>query len=294
MHHTSLLLLLLLLGTMPLSVCGGSGVGALFDLGASPRLQGMGGVGLALSCDAEAVHYNPAFLGDTRSWLVSSMYASHFGGVSFGTVGIGGPRCGVELFILDSGPIEGLERTLRYTTQGLIAAFGTHIVSDIVGAGVRLRYLRTTTPVKTSGWTVDPCLSLTVSGWRAGVMIEGAAGRGIQDLRGREEAWAREVSVGLGYERRIQNWFDFSGAVEIRDAFSSTPEIAGGLQFKADKGSVRIGFDGIGLTAGLSLSLNSVQLDLSYARQGELGSSSRVGITLDVYSLLRQQGEGRQ
>lgn len=266
--------------------------GSLFELGSSPRLQGMGGVGLALASGADATYYNPALLPSVDSWRVSSSYALHFGGVSYGTIGIAGPHLGLQFLLLDSGPIVGMDAETRYSTQGLVGSLGTRIIPGVASTGVRLRLLRTTAPTRKLGWAVDPCLSLEFGSLRAGVIVEGVASRGFATRRGGNEPWEQSVSVGLGYTLDLMEDARVAVAAELRDVFSTSREAAIGAEVKIDWLTARVGVDGVGLAVGASFTAREMEFDYCcvFGRAG-MGASSRMRLGIDLRSVFRKQQE---
>jgi len=271
-----------------------SDIGALFELGTSPRLQGVGGVGLSFASGPEVSYYNPARLGRVDSWYVSSGYASHYAGVSFGTLGFSSKYVGVHLIILDSGPIVGADRTIRYLTEGLAVGVGGDVVPNTVGCGVRVRYLHTTMPSKNSAWTLDPCVAITLGGLQAGVMLEGLWGSGLPGSRGTETPWRQQVSAGLGYGYKLGDWLSLGVAVELRDAFGPDREIAAGIECDIERAAFRIGFDGLGITAGISFRWDEFQLDGCYISRADLGASSRASISWDIARWLAKDSKGHK
>ena len=269
------------------------GVGALFELGTSARQEGMGGAGLALCFDSEAPYYNAASLGNVQSYSLTSMYVAHFGGVSYAAVGVAIPYFGLQILVLDSGPINSQELTFRYSTQGIIAAMGVEIIPNVVLGGLRIRCLRISSPAKAFGWALDPSLLVAVGSFRGGLMFEGIVSRDVAGSRMNGESWDRRVSAAIGYDGVISPLLQCRASVEVSDAFATKPDISAGLEFQIGKLLARVGHDGTGLTTGLSFFLDGLRLDCSYAGRRDLGGSYRMGITFDVGELLSHDEPGR-
>jgi len=246
----------------------------------------MGGAGLALCGGPEAAFYNAAALGRVQTYSLTSTYVAHFAGVDYGTIGISAPCFGLQVLVLDSGSIVNQGQLLRYSTQGIVASTGVQFVPETVFVGLRARLLRISSPVQAFGWAIDPCLLITVGNVHGGLMLEGGMSRDVTGSGIEGESWGSGVSVGVGFGGQLTSLLRCRAGVEVADSFSTERSLRAGLELQIGRLMGRVGYGGVGLTAGLSVVVDCIRLYFGYAGRRDLGGSYRIGVALDLDKLL--------
>ena len=270
-------LTVLVLLPVAVSGFGTENVGDLFSLGASARGLGMGEAFCALVDDEASAYYNPAALAWYKGVGVTSLFAQQFGGVPHGAIVVAAPYVGAGLFALDSGFIPIGDGGFHYSSQGLVASAGFRI--GPVGLGIRWRFFRVSSPFDGSGWTVDPSLLVVTTAGRVGLIYEGAVSVPVAYANGEEDAWDKSLRLGIATTLSPAAGILWSPAFEIGGLFSSSTEWLGGLEVWIAGIGARVGYDGAGPTFGLSVRLESLQIDWAYATRTDLGDSHRISFT---------------
>lgn len=260
------------------SVFGHQGVGSLFDLGSSARGLGLGGAFTALVDDEGAVLHNPAGLGWRTNIGISSLYVSQFGGIDYGSIGVALPYAGLNVALLDSGLIPTTGGVTRYASQGVVASSG--IALGPIGLGARWRLLRVSAPEAGAGWSIDPAVQLVTNVVRAGAIFEGALSRAMTYAGGSQEAWPQSLRLGVSVTLSPVSDVSWSAAFEAVGLFTGLPGLAAGLEAWIGGMGARAGYDGEGLTYGLSVAFPGLQFDWAYASRADLGESHRVSLSI--------------
>jgi len=253
-------------------------VAGIFDIGASGRALGLGGSFAALADDEGAVLHNPAGLSRYSGLGVSSLFASQFGGVTYGTVTVAMPYVGFAASFLDSGAIETTEGSFRYASQGVVGGVGVPI--GPLGIGARWRFFRVSSPSTGQGWSIDPAILLVTEVVRVAVVFEGAASAPVRYESGIEEDWGRSLCVGGALTLAPAQGVLWNAAIEATDLFSSLAHLTFGLEAWIGGLGARVGFDGRSPTFGLSVLFATLQLDWAYAMHADLGDSHRVSLSI--------------
>ncbi len=255
---------------------GDSHVAALFDLGFGARPLGMGGAFVALADDEGAAFYNPAGLGWLRSIGVSSFYTRPAGEITYGGFAVTVPWFGVTVTQLDSGPIESGEETFRYVTQAGLVSGG--LALGPIGLGARLKLYRVSEPSAGRGVALDPAFLLVAGPVRVGGVLENALSRPIAFDTGHTEAWERRARIGVAVSLRLDRGLVCNAAIDVEGLLSPAPDIAGGVETWIGGLAGRVGYDGTGATAGLSLRFENFQMDWAMAMRPDLGDAHRVSL----------------
>ena len=272
-----ILALMVMVGVSALPASGQEGVGAIFSLGSSGRGLGMGGAFMALAADEGCVLSSPAALGWYEGIGITSLLASGFGGIAHGVIGLTVPYFGFNAFLLNSGSIPTEGGSFRYASQGLVASLGVPI--GPVAIGVRGRLLGVSSPTSGTGWAIDPAVVAVTDRIRVAMMYEGAFSGPIVYDSGSEEAWSRSIRLGAAITLSPSSDVLWSASFEAVGLFSTAPHLAAGLEAWIGGLGARAGFDGRGLTFGLSIRFASLQFDWAYAMRNDLGDSHRVSFT---------------
>lgn len=253
-------------------------VGSAFELGASARALGLGGAFLALADDETAVVHNPAALGTLTGIGVSSLVVQQFADVTYGSVTFAAPWIGMNVSFVDSGEIASPQGAFRYGAQEVMLSGGLPI--GVVGIGARWRYVRTSSPVVGAGWSLDPALRIDLGSLRVAALIESALSGAMTYQTGTSEPFQPSLRLGVAAVLTPSPDVWWNAAFEVSDVFGDALAFAAGLEAWIGGLGARVGYDGWGPTFGLTLRINSLQLDWAYSLRSDLGSSHRVSFSL--------------
>lgn len=253
------------------------GVGDLFRLGVSARALGLGGAFTAVADDEACVLYNPARLGEYRRLGLSSLYAAQFGGVAQGAVVLAAPYVGVAMLFLDSGLIDDGEDGFRYASQGAVVGVGVPL--GPAAFGVRWRFVHVSTPFAGSGWSLDPAVAVHVDFLRVGLVYEGALSVPVSYGESEEE-WKRGLRLGVAAVLSPMADVFWIASFDGTGLLGSSPGLAAGIEAWVGGVGARVGYDGTGLTCGLSARFPGLEVDWAYAARDDLGDSHRVSVAL--------------
>jgi len=267
-------LLLLCVGTQAAPY---ANVGALFELGPGARPLGMGGAFLAIADDANAAFYNPAGLGWQTGITVSSLFARQFNALNYAALGLTVPYLGITGLALDSGTIGTGETAFHYASEAGVLSFGVPI--GPVGLGARLKLYRVSAPYTATGLALDPAVLLVLGPVRVGALYENAYSRGVTFADGHTEAWEGSLALGIGLVLTPHDGVEWSASVEGTGLLGIDPQILAGLEARIGALSARLGYDGTGLTCGLSVHFANFAVDWAYAARSILADSHRVSLT---------------
>ena len=252
-----------------------SGVAVMFDLGRSARSMGMGGASVAVAGETNA-GANPALLGWADHIYLESLYSNQFGAATYTSLGLSAPNVAVAGAVLSSGWIVTGEDPLRFDAQGLSCAAGAAF--GAVGVGARWRYLHVGTPFSANGWAADVGIAAEFGAVRVGALVEGALSSGMVFDRDRRENWSRTLSVGVGARAAASSQVHVQAAVDWAEALSGTGRVVAGAEILFGKVAGRLGWDGAGLTLGVSIVARRVELDWCSVVRSDLGVSHRVSL----------------
>jgi hypothetical protein len=273
---TVALLLALTLLSIPLAAAEYGSVATIFDLSPSARVSGMGGAFLALADDASAAFYNPAGLGWISDVSVSSLFARQFGAVDYASLQFALPYLGATFLYLDSGPIEGNTGTFRYTSAGAVISSGISI--GPIGIGARFKVYRQMDPDSGAGWTFDPAILVVTSIVRAGFLLENAFSSPIE-FSDHSEQWTPRTRIGVALTLSPATQVGVNAVVEAVGLFSASPLLTAGLETYVNGMAARIGYDGYGVTFGLSGHFSIFEIDWAYITRSAFPDTNRVSLT---------------
>jgi len=252
-------------------------VGAIFDLGPGARPLGMGGAFVAIADDANAAFYNPAGLGWQSGITVTSLFARQFNALNYAALGLTVPYIGITGLALDSGTIGTGETAFHYASEAGIVSFGVPI--GPLGLGARCKLYRVSAPYVASGLAIDPALLLVLGPVRIGALYENAYSRGVTFADSHTEPWERSLSLGIGLVLAPHDGVEWSASVEGTGLLGTDPQVLAGLEARIGALSARLGYDGVGLTCGLSVRFANFAVDWAYAARSILPDSHRVSLT---------------
>ncbi len=277
-HRTKLAAWMLVLICTTGSAYGTQDVAGAFDLGASARGLGMGGASLALADDATSVVHNPAALGLLEGIELSSLIMRQFGDVTYGSVSFAGPWVGLNVSFVDSGEITAPQGAFRYTSQAVTLSGG--IPLGPVGIGARWQYVRASSPVVGSGWSLSPAVRVDLGSVRVAALLESALSGAMTYDTGAEEAFDPSLRLGVAAVLTPSPDVWWNAAFEVSGVFSDALSFGAGLEAWISGLGARVGYDGWGPTFGLTLQMGGFQIDWAYALRADLGDSHRVSFTL--------------
>jgi len=278
MRRGSLAAWMLIVVCVAWSASGTEDVAGAFDLGASARSLGMGGAYLALADDATSVVHNPAALGSLEGVELSSLVMRQFADVTYGSVTFAVPWVGLNVSFVDSGEITASQGTFRYASQAVTLSGG--IPLGPVGIGARWRYVRASSPVVGSGWSLSPAVCVDLGSVRVAALVESALSGAMSYDTGAEEAFDPSLRLGVAAVLTPSPDVWWNAAFEVSGVFTDALSFGAGLEAWVDGLGARVGYDGWGPTFGLTLRMGGFQIDWAYALRSDLGDSHRVSLTL--------------
>ncbi|MCD6495528.1 hypothetical protein J7K60_05670 [Candidatus Bipolaricaulota bacterium] len=251
-------------------------VAGIFDLSTSARAAGMGGAFVALADDASAVFYNPAGLGWINDISLSSLVARQFDAVNYASLQFALPYFGAAVLYLDSGLIEGGEDVFRYASGGGVVSTGFNI--GPVGIGGRFKVYRATSPNDVTGWAFDPGILVVTDLVRVGLLIENAYSEPIL-FPSHTEDWTPLMRIGIALTLAPSDGVGVNATVEGAGLFSGSPRLYAGFETYVDGLAARVGYDGDGVTFGLSVRFSSFQIDWAYITRDAFPDTHRVSLS---------------
>ncbi len=270
---------------------------AFLDIGVGARGLGMGGAYTALADDAHSVYWNPAGLARLEKREVAASHSELGNSTRHDFLAYAHPTSRAVLAgaftYLNQGTIAGRDALGRPTggfdASDAAAAFAVGRKSDIVDAGVSVKYLRShIAGTEAQGFAMDAGLKRALPAG-SGRVVLGAAlrniGPGLKYDRQRNDLPLR-AAVGAGYR--------FAGGHALAAELQNGPRGAGtqggaGGELQAHEGvflrlgwtsknaaAEGAGFDAArGLTVGVGLKKERFAIDYAAQAAGELGSTHR-------------------
>jgi hypothetical protein len=253
-------------------------VAGIFQLDVGGRPSGMAGAFLALADDENAAYYNPAGLGWVRGVGVTTLFSRQLEAVTYGAVSASLPHVGITLLRLDSGWIPSGEGDgFRYVSQAGVLASGASI--GPVGLGARAKFYQVVSPVRATGWALDPALLIVTETIRFGLLVENLLSRPVAYTTGHQEGWPLRIRLGAAATLSVAEEISWNIVGEAEGLFTSTPRLVGGVEAWVGDLAGRLGYDGTSATLGLSVRFTSFQLDWGYHLGVGSVESHRVSLT---------------
>jgi len=254
------------------------GLGDLFRAGVSARALGMGGAFTAVAEDEAGVLYNPAKLAGCRGLGLSSLYASQFGGVTQGAVVVAGPYVGGGMVFLDSGSIDDGGDGFRYASRAALFGVGVPMGPAAFGAG--WRFLSVATPFTGSGWALDVAAALDIDFLHVGLVYEAVVSAPMAYEGGAREEWDAGLRLGVATSLSPVEGVEWTVSFDGMGLLGPAPGIAAGAEVWVGGIAARVGYDGAGMTFGLSARFVGLEVDWAYATRDDLGDSHRITLAL--------------
>lgn len=288
------LLLSALLAAGPAQAAGGDPFQFLF-LDADARAVALGGAYTALASDANALLYNPAWLGDVVRHEAAFMHNQHVAGISQQYLGLA-TRWGVGAMVntVDYGDIP---RTTIANPNGTLGTYGARDLAASVGygrawgtffAGASAKFIRESIDTAVGKtWAADAGVA-----WRAdseewlgpslGLAVQNA-GPDVRFQSG-SESLPTSIRTGAAYT------FDFKKrrslvSADLSKSRSDAPVFGLGVEtVAAEVLSLRLGYSsrnqaGWGVTGGVGFEVGDFSIDYAATPFGELGLTHRASVT---------------
>lgn len=290
-------LLALLLGALPAPARAGSAGSEPFQflfLDADARPVALGGAYTALAADANALLYNPAWLGAVRRHEASFMHNSHAAGISQEYLGLATRwGAGAMLNVLDYGDIP---RTTVANPNGTLGSYGARDLAAAAGyghawgafhAGAALKYIRESIDTAVGkawagdvgvGWHTEREDGLGLS---AGLSVQNM-GPTVRFLAGSENL-PTTVRAGLAHEFLVRGQRTLV-AVDAAKTRADRPLIGFGLEtVLAETLALRLGYStrneaGWGVAGGIGVNIGDFSVDYAVTPLGELGLAHRASV----------------
>ncbi len=250
----------------------------LFELEGSARVAGLGGAFLALSDDESAAYYNPAGLAFLEKRSIAVLYSRLFEVVDYLSLGAAIPLVGFHVIRLDSGsmPVHNAfgnptDETTDFVSQAGMVAVGLAPVREL-GLGGRVKAYQTQAGHWNGfGWAADAAALLRWSALRLGAVLENYLQQPIQYSDGSAQAWPKDLRVGAACFlefRPLQLGF----LLDATHLLTQTQWRAG-VELWVQHLGIRLGYNGISLTAGASAYFQNFRLDWAYTLHPQLPTS---------------------
>jgi hypothetical protein len=250
----------------------------LFELDSSARVAGLGGAFLALSDDESATYYNPAGLAFLKQRGVSALYSQLFETIDYLALGMAIPYLGIQAIHVDSGgmPVYNdfgnpTSEMTNYLSQAGMLAAALPILEEL-GLGGRVKAYQTQAgDWHGFGWSVDAAVLLRWSGLRLGAVIENIAQQPIRYNDSVEQSWPQDFRIGGAYSFDLKP-LQITLALDATHLMEAVRFHLGAEVWIQDVG-IRLGYNGISLTAGASVHFKNFRLDWAYALHPQLPTS---------------------
>lgn len=288
------LLLSALLAAGPAQAAGGDPFQFLF-LDADARAVALGGAYTALASDANALLYNPAWLGDVVRHEAAFMHNQHVAGISQQYLGLA-TRWGVGAMVntVDYGDIP---RTTVANPNGTLGTYGARDLAASVGyghawgtyfAGASAKFIREAVDSAVGKtWAADAGVA-----WRADSDDElgPSLGLSVQNVgppvrfQAGSESLPTTLRTGAAFAFDVMKRRSLVSA-DLSKSRSDTPVVGVGLEtVAAEVLSLRLGYStrnqaGWGLAGGIGFEVGDFSIDYAATPFGELGLTHRASVT---------------
>ena len=259
------------------------GTASLLDIGLSARALAMGGAGIAVADDANAIYYNPAGLGVLDTHNIAALYTQQFGAANYMALGYAGPHIGANIFRLDAS---GIQETDPFANE--TGVFGVTELAGAVGYGRTIWnglnlgasakfYMQNLPENAGRGFTLDAGALLNLLD---GKLSFGLVGRNllgkVRYTSGSEDEFDRTFGIGVA-ARPIE------GLLIAADACMGNG-VAGKFgaeyryRFAALRAGMQLSSESTCYTAGVGFFMPGFSIDYAYQAHSVLPDSHRISL----------------
>ena len=293
---------------------GTGGTRSVFSIGAGSRGIAMGGAFSAIGDDASAIYYNPAALRLNRYPGVVLNHMQLFSGFSdagYDFLGlvyptISGGSIGLGIMSVGTGSIRGFDEfsretgDLTYRESQMMLGYAFNLPWRYVGevtAGSSVKVLsQRVGEFSDAGTGLDVGLL-----YKPKYVRNLTVGCNLQDIVGAEtklvtvsDKVPRTIMVGAGYTYPFKNGSALSLALQMNAPQHDTKELRFGAEYLYRMLSVRVGFDGDKITAGLGVAWRGYSVDYGNFSRAEAGSSNSISVSARIGESIEEKVAARE
>ncbi|TPW21421.1 MAG: hypothetical protein FD126_708 [Elusimicrobia bacterium] len=285
---------LVLLPAAASAASGGSAPLQFLLLDADARGVALGGAYTALAADANALLYNPAWLGAVRRHEASFMHNAHFAGISQDYLALATRwGAGAMVNVLDYGE---LPRTTVANPNGTLGSYGARDLAVAAGYGHAWGAFHAGAAVKHVSETLDTAVGKAWAadagvGWHpeSDDDLGPSAGLSVQNLgptvrfQAASENLPTTVRGGLAHEFKLRGQRSLAALDLAKTRGDRLVASLGVETVVAEALALRLGYSGRnqagwGLTGGIGVNFADFSIDYAAAPFGELGVTHRASV----------------
>jgi hypothetical protein len=257
----------------------------LFELESSARAAGLGGTFVALADDESAAYYNPAGLAFLSQRGVLALYSQLFEVVEYLALGGALPGVGFQLLRLDTHtmPVANVfgnptEQNADYVSQAGIAAAALALGSRIALGGRLKAYQTSSGDWNGIGWAGDLAVLIRSAPFRFGAVFEHLLQQPITYTSGLTQSWPADLRVGAAFTSEYAGRLTWTLTLDVAHLWTQA-QLRAGAEVWVQGLGLRLGYNGISLTAGASAHFRALRLDWAYALHPQLPASYLMTLT---------------
>jgi hypothetical protein len=277
----------------------GTKMGSWMNLGGGARAIGMGGVGIAVSNDPNAIYWNSANIASTTELQIASTYTSWFSGIGYTNLAFTRPwrKAAVGLAI-DYVAVGSINETTLAQPGGTGSSFAP---TEYCITAAYAQQLNPKTRLGVNAKVLNESISSYSAGGLAadvGLLWQGnentTFGLCARNLLGSMGSYQLSSNVGLGM---AFNRKPFLLGMDVNFPNDSLARINCGLEYTfREQFFGRLGYNtrneenaGGGLTAGLGFNFKGFRFDYAYVPYGDLGATHRFSLVF-IPSIPQKKG----
>ncbi|MBI1742173.1 hypothetical protein HYR54_03795 [Candidatus Acetothermia bacterium] len=257
----------------------------IFELETSARVAGLGGAFLALSDDESAAYYNPAGLAFVSTRGVAALYSQLFGVVDYLAVGGVFASVGFQVIRLDTSDMpennafgNPTDQNADYVSQAGVAAAALALGKQLSLGGRVKVYQTSSGDWNGFGWAGDAAILFRWAGFSVGAVMENLVQQAIKYNQGPDQAWPRDLRVGGAYSLDFRP-LQVILLIDETHLLTQKMHTHIGLEAWVHGIGLRLGYNGLSITAGASAYFKNFRLDWAYAIHPQLPTSYVMTVT---------------